>query len=413
MTFGFIISLSVLEFCLSKFAPNPRVNSDLHEFDKYIGWKGIPGKEKKYVHGRVDSYVKMNSHGFRDREHNYEKEKDVFRIVVLGDSFTAALQVRLEQTFPYILEEKLNSESRSNKRFEVINLGVIGFGTDQEYLTLKHYGLNYHPDFVILALFLGNDVSDNSFALKGDFRKPYFVLNNGKLEEVPIKKEIPSKDERQIKRGLTAGFQILRGFLTKLVPNIYYYVSDITQEGPSQILGGFLKRFPNTYNSLNDRIYRTPWLENFLGRIGVIKFKPDLPDNYKNEIPDYFHVYLRECRPEWKDAWDVTKSLVVQIAKELEMKKIGFLVVIIPKEVEFQHDIRDKVLVNPKMSTLIDFKKPEHILSNFLEANKIDYLLLRPEFEKYTMETGKRLHYQYRYEPHWNYQGHALTAELI
>jgi len=45
--------------------------------------------------------------------------------------------------------------------------------------------------------------------------------------------------------------------------------------------------------------------------------------------------------------------------------------------------------------------------------NKIDYLLLRPEFEKYSRETGKRLHFPYKYENHWNTEGHALAVQLI
>lgn len=59
------------------------------------------------------------------------------------------------------------------------------------------------------------------------------------------------------------------------------------------------------------------------------------------------------------------------------------------------------------------YKKPEHILSKFLDVNGIDYLLLRPEFEKYTKETGKDLHFHYKYEHHWNSDGHALAAQLI
>src|SRR6266851_1141148 len=108
LAFGFIIvivSMIALEFGLSKFAPNPRTFSQgLHEPDEYIGWKGKPNKEAYYVKRRLVQYVKINSHGFRDKERTYEKGKDVFRIVVLGDSFSEALQVPLEKTFPYILE---------------------------------------------------------------------------------------------------------------------------------------------------------------------------------------------------------------------------------------------------------------------------------------------------------------------
>ncbi len=404
VAFGFFIVvafMAALEFGLSKFAPHPRT---FYEQDEYIGWKGVPGKEKRYADGRIASYltrrailnggevvsrVKINSHGFRDKERTYEKAENTFRILVLGDSFTEAIQVPLEETFPYILEEKLNSgggggstisPSLNPQRFEVLNLGITGFGTAQEYLTFEHYGLKYHPNFVILAFFIGNDVVDNSLTLGPDSDKPYFVLNGGNLEEIPFKINVGRP------LGVTGQFQTLKYF--------------------------FAEFFPNISNLLNARIKETSWLEDFLWKIGIVKSKPQYE---KNGIPIYDYVYAEKYTPEWQGAWDITKAIILKWAKELETDKIGFLVVVIPNEFEFRPDIWDKILnENPQMKTIkLDLRKPEHILSNFLEANKIDYLLLRPEFERYSKETGKDLHFHYVYENHWNADGHALVAQLI
>lgn len=405
LAFGFIIvivSIVALEFGLSKFAPNPKAFDvgELYERDKYTGWKGNPGKEGYYIKGRTAQYVKINSHGFRDKERTYEKGKDVFRIVVLGDSYTEALQVPLEKTFPYILEKRLNLGD--SKRFEVINLGISGFGTAQEYLTLNYYGLKYHPDFVILAFFIGNDVRNNSIVLETEKNRPFFIINNGNLEELPFKDNVsnPTEDKVEAKKDTAGQFQIkylMLKYSTKFFPNIYY--------------------------SLVDRIKGTPWLANFLWKIGIKKSKPEFPDKYKPELPDKYkpeflihhYPYTEEYPPEWEDAWKVTKGLILKSAKELETDKIGFLVVVIPGELEFRPDIWNKTLDDhPQMKAIkFDLKKPERILSNFFKTNKIDYLVLRPEFEKYTKETGKRLHFPYEYEPHWNAQGHALAAELI
>lgn len=59
--------------------------------------------------------MKINSHGFGDKEHTCEKKKGFYRILVLGDFCTQALQVPLEQSFPYVLEERLNSKSNITK----------------------------------------------------------------------------------------------------------------------------------------------------------------------------------------------------------------------------------------------------------------------------------------------------------
>lgn len=414
MSLGLIIGVVALEFGLNRSDPHYEAFRDdiLHQPNKYIGWKGIPNKEGKTRRGRIKSTVKMNSHGFRDREYTYEKKKDVFRVVILGDSMTEARQVELDKTYHAILEEKLNSGN--NKKIEVINLGVSGFGTAQEYLTLKHYGLKYQPDFVILAFFIGNDISDNSLTLrKGrphNIAMPFFVLNNGKLEKVHFK--IPSKDEEQTKKGVNGRFQILKDFLAKFSPNIYYSLDDTTNKTPFQILKEFLaKLFPGIYYKLSDRAHKTPWLENSLRKLGILA--PELLDKSGEIRTSSSSPYAREYPPEWENAWEVTKGLILKLAKELEMSKIGFSVVVIPEEREFRPDIQDKILENPQTKALLDIRKPERILSNFLEANNIDYLLLRPEFEKYTTGTGKRLHFPYKYENHWNANGHVFTAELI
>jgi len=373
---GFIIATFALELGLSKLAPDSRALSrKFHELDKNIGYKGIPNAEEWNV-GKIESYVKMNSHGFRDRERSYEKGKDVFRIVVLGDSMIEALQVPLEQTFIDVFQRMLNSES--DKRFEVINLGVSGFGTGQEYLTLKYYGLNYQPDLIILAFFLFNDIRNNSLTLDSKYSGrsindrsiPYFVLNNGEIEELSF---------RIGKR------KIIKTFLARLFPNIYYLIGDSV---------------------------RAPWLVNLLWEMGLT----DSVNSFKKkDISKSYYLYAEKYTPEWGNAWGVTKALILKMAKELEMNKIRLLVVVISSEVEFRPDMWDKTLdEDPSMRLLeFDLKKPERILSSFLEANGIDYLLLQPGFEKYTKETGKDLHFHYVYDNHWNANGNAVAAQLV
>ncbi len=48
--------------------------------------------------------VTYNSRGWRDVEHQVENPDDVFRILILGDSFMEAYSVALEESFPRQLE---------------------------------------------------------------------------------------------------------------------------------------------------------------------------------------------------------------------------------------------------------------------------------------------------------------------
>jgi lysophospholipase L1-like esterase len=94
---------------------------------------------------------KTNSDGFRDREYKKEKPSNVYRILVLGDSTTAGNTVsRRRDLYTELLEIGLNRQSR-DRTYEVINMGVGGYHTLQEVALLRHKGLAYDPDFVLIT----------------------------------------------------------------------------------------------------------------------------------------------------------------------------------------------------------------------------------------------------------------------
>ena len=66
----------------------------------------------------------------------------------------------------------------------MINLGVEGYGTDQELLRLEREGARYQPDIVILNFCLTNDALNNVFPtdLEQLRPKPYFSLEAGQLK---------------------------------------------------------------------------------------------------------------------------------------------------------------------------------------------------------------------------------------
>src|SRR6266576_324326 len=105
--------------------------------DYYRGFALQPGVEGHYQR-EGGSYVRINGDGLRDREHAKPKHADTVRIAVLGDSFSEALHVPMEQTFWSVLERKLQEcNAFPDKKVEVINFGVSGYGTAQELMTLR------------------------------------------------------------------------------------------------------------------------------------------------------------------------------------------------------------------------------------------------------------------------------------
>lgn len=113
---------------------------------------------------------KMNSWGYHDDDFIVPKPRDVFRIVILGDSMTYGtsyyrnLTLHKSQAYPNRLEQILNENRRdTRKRFDVINLGVPAYQTTQCYSTMKHIVMPLlEPDLIIYA-FYGNDVWDTNY----------------------------------------------------------------------------------------------------------------------------------------------------------------------------------------------------------------------------------------------------------
>ncbi len=103
--------------------------------------------------------TKINSLGWRDDEFTVKKPDNTYRIIVLGDSFAAALELPIEKTFHSLLEKKLG-EKFKDKNFEVISLGRGNTGTYYYYRYLKDFGMKYSPDLVILMSFVNDPVDD-------------------------------------------------------------------------------------------------------------------------------------------------------------------------------------------------------------------------------------------------------------
>jgi hypothetical protein len=130
--------------------------------DEQIGYRFKPNYKGGYLTKQEFSTpVWTNSEGFRDEERSYAKPSDTFRILSIGDSFTwGAYGATADQTFSAVLEHRLNSFP-AEPRYEVANMGVVGWGTDNEFQFYTHYGIKYDHDLVLVNLYVGNDLFDN------------------------------------------------------------------------------------------------------------------------------------------------------------------------------------------------------------------------------------------------------------
>lgn len=105
--------------------------------------------------------IRLNEFGLRD-DPIRPKEGSEYRILALGDSVTFGSGVAQDKIFTVRLQQILTAKLERPVR--VINAGVGGYNTVQEYTYLKKEGLAFEPDLVLL-MYVSNDIEVN----KGPF----------------------------------------------------------------------------------------------------------------------------------------------------------------------------------------------------------------------------------------------------
>lgn len=98
--------------------------------------------------------VRNNAYGFRERNFNTLKPDSVFRIMVLGDSFTWGAGLSENQRYSNQLEDMLK---RHFNNVEVLNFGIPGGPTIAERDTLLKYKSLVQPNWIIVG-FCFNDL---------------------------------------------------------------------------------------------------------------------------------------------------------------------------------------------------------------------------------------------------------------
>src|SRR5438876_3200509 len=128
----------------------------------------------------------------------------------LGDSLVWGFDVEASERFT----EKLQVR---HPEWNIYNLGVSGYGTDQEFLLWQRYFYHYRPRAVILVFCTDNDVDDNAHnARNGGYYKPYFTLVSSNalgLHGIPVPRG---------ERAVLSDHQLLsRFYLGRLVVRFY------------------------------------------------------------------------------------------------------------------------------------------------------------------------------------------------
>ena len=179
------VAVLAAEAALRTFFPQPLLETyrasdaggPLTRRDSEIGWTLKPDVAWPEAAG-WENGLSTNAAGFRDAPHADAKAPGAYRVLVLGDSFVFGSGVPQDA----ILTRRL--AAHLGPGFEIVNLGVPGYGTDQELLTLRRWGRRLSPDLVLLGFFWNDIMEDTSDHIYG-LPKPRFTLEAGELVPHP------------------------------------------------------------------------------------------------------------------------------------------------------------------------------------------------------------------------------------
>jgi lysophospholipase L1-like esterase len=326
---------------------------DVYRCDARLGWTFEPhGSGIKWSRqGEFLEKLEFNAQGFRDLEREPRKPPGTFRILLLGDSISAALQVPRSGSFPALLEQRLAERLPPGRRLEVVNTGTDGYGTGQELLLLRERGLRWEPDLVLLQMFVTNDVTDN-WREAGDWNH----------------------------------------YLAQRCGRPYF-----GREGRDLALLGRNGR-PAAAGSFWDGLLRHSQLyANFVSA--------GLPYDPRAAFGDD-NLLDPELSPPLEQAWQLTQLLVRELAREVEGRGLRFGVLLAPHKMAAGQFTEEQIQVGFPDNR---FDWMQERLASFVAESGFAYLDWLPPLRRFIAETGRPAYFTF--DPHLNPEGHGVVAD--
>jgi hypothetical protein len=251
------------------------------------------------------------------------------------------------------------------RRVQALNFGVDGYGTAQELITLQRKVWSYQPDIVVLAIFLGNDIRNNSVTLEGDQCRPFFVPDGTGLR-------------------LTGPFINRSSF--RLWCEARFDYRDLR----------LLELFRNTLE------------------VATSGGRPPTPEHPVEAAINY-SIYKPPVDHAWQEAWTVTERLITQVRDEAARHGAMFLAVTEDTGIQVWPDraVRESFQRHLGVNDLF---YPDRRIAALGQREGFAVLTLAQPLQSYAESHHVFLH-GFPNTPkgfgHWNELGHAQAGNLI
>jgi len=331
---------------------------DIYRLDEQ-GLLGLrPGITRRQVTPHWDVTIAINQDGLRDRSEPAVDGKG--RIVAVGDSMQFGWGVELPQTYLYIVEEGLSSDS-----VRVVKAGMPGVGTSDEAQWLQAHGDQYSPRMVIVSFFVGNDFVDCQM---GGVLKQ-FTVRDGLMVKRPL-----DKDDYSRLRETTEWIKR----------------TSLLAQQSAQLVWIFERSFTSAKNrNVPGLTAQNRWLWEF------------------------FKIHLRDLPPETKQGIELAQGALDEIHAWAQRRNIPMLLLVIPRSFQiFEWDLRKWRDAYRLTNEQLDLDRPQRVLRDWASAHSVSTLDLLPGFREYHRTHPDELLY-YHPDSHLNANGHRVAAMLL
>lgn len=139
----------------------------------------LTGENRSYIYKGI--LYKTNSLCIRNKEIPKGKQENTGRVLAIGDSYTWGDGLSEDKLITTKLEKILTK--KSTEKIEVINAGICGFNTEDEYNQLKWLFPVYQPDLIILFFFTNDVLARDSLRIQTDWKTNFnmFMRENSKF----------------------------------------------------------------------------------------------------------------------------------------------------------------------------------------------------------------------------------------
>jgi hypothetical protein len=356
-----------------------------YEVDPQLGYALRPNIEGWY-RKEGTSYVRINRDGQRDRDHEKTKPPNTYRVAIVGDSYSEAMHVDMDRAFWKVIERNLpGCGTLAGKQVEVINFGVSGYGTAQEYLMLERVW-QYSPDLILLAVTTNNDVTDNSRALRKSTDIPYFVYTDGHLT-------------------MDSSFRETKTFRLR-------------QSVPSRLAEWIQDRSRVIQVVISANRSVKYWLAERRARREAAKAneaRGPQPGPVQGEEPGIENVvYTQPIDSNWNEAWKVTEGLMALMRDEARQRNTRFVVATLSQGIQVYPDagVRQNFM---NRYGIADLFYPDHQFEKICERLGVPAIILGPRLQEYAEQNKIFLHGfgSDLGNGHWNESGHKIAGELL